>query len=117
MPKNIYRVQGDEQPGKALHVTIPREIALRHGIHKHTEVEIRDCDEIDEKGRVVNVMKVVKVGQAGEAGTKFIVDTSFKKPPVLGELEIEALRQKANAGDPMACLYLGQLGRKQGEKE
>ena len=66
MPKNIYRVQGDEQPGKALHVTIPREIAQRHGIHKHTEVEIRDCDEIDEKGRVVNVMKVVKVGQVGE---------------------------------------------------
>ena len=114
MPKNIYRVQGDEQPRKALHVTIPKKISQRHGIHKHTEVEIRDCQEIDKEGRVVNVMKVVKVGQAG---TKFIVDTSYKKPPVLGELEIEALRQKANAGDPMACLYLGQLGRKQGEKE
>ena len=29
--------------------------------------------------------------------------------------EIEAMREKANAGDPVACLRLGQIGREQGE--
>ena len=122
MPKNIYRVQGDEQPGKALHVTIPREIAQRHGIHKHTEVEIRDCQEIDKEGRVVNVMKVVKVGQAGEvvmpkAEPFDPCGKNCPDCPAECRVDIEELRQQANNGDALACLYLGQLGRKQGEKE
>lgn len=62
----------------------------------------------------MNVMKVVKVGQTGEAAPE-----SSRKGTGMstasGYDNLEELRQQANNGDALACLYLGQLGRKQGE--
>lgn len=66
MPKQKYTIMGNEKPKGNVWVTIPKEIRLRQGIRVGDQVEVRDCQEIDEQGKVRNVIKVYKVEQDEE---------------------------------------------------
>ena len=86
MPKMTYNVQGEGTTGKALHITIPKEICLRQGIQKHTKMEFKDCQEIDDKGTVVNVIKLYKVEQ--DAVVPAAPKIEIQKPAVIDDKDV-----------------------------